>query len=472
MDLQNHEKWIKEQLADRKANVDSNEMWAALEQYVPEQKSRRKGIFLWFLAGILLFGGVGAVGTYLYTNDNEIFEEQFVEAIEIENEELVIEVFEAERQKGYKNKQEIALNTTQGQAKSSNSEMNNKVSYDRLQVNSPTNSSRFSINKNLSPNIDFEHDGRTSTNTNDRGEKSLDNGLANTIAIPSQVLSNINEPIANEEQFGSFNSAFLQSNSFTKILSNDRVLAMPKVEMAKSKAPLKIYLGLFTGVNYSVAKIQNRNSSEYAQFISDHKKTVPSISFGLHLSAKLSDHWTIHTNYQFDQLVSRLELGFFEEYQVIEGGIESILITNEGALIQGTAPIEKWVSSYSEGIWYEKTNQHSAQIALSYAIISTKRWSANLGGGIHCTLSSAVNGNTVSDEYTIVSFIESGYSNSISTINPLAISTINYQLNRNTRIGIYASYRPTTIEILTTSNSLKTNSHIGNIGLTCQYGIR
>ncbi len=456
MALSEHEKWIKENLGDMKIQVDSNALWESLQDHVPPKKKKRG--FIFFFLGLLV--AVGMVGVYyIQTDSNSTYVANPTKegtetpslAMSTENDTKSTNHNPTKINNSLNNIEENTVNPYTANTKTvvTNAELNTNENKPLNPLNSPNNQSILPVSTSavISPNY--------------------------YARVPNLQQASESENVVSSptERATILYSELLKQDDLTPI-NNDFVTQVSVVVPATQAASKQLFLTLQFGGNYHFNKTTTVDGEAGLDVLRrDISQSMPGYFASVGAEYELTPKWSVYTSVMHAQLVYRTAYHFTtNEEQTNSEGIDQILIDQYGFQEEISGEVREYIHSQITGVWYNYTNHYTLQSGLKYRFFRQGRLNGQIGAGIDYKLSSRTRGSYLADDWTIEK-IENALPSAFRNIQGHASVQINYQVNKNTSIGIQAQYMSSMHRILHKENTLISEFQIGNIGLSCRYGI-
>ncbi|MDA9774153.1 hypothetical protein N9B82_04275 [Saprospiraceae bacterium] len=484
MALNNHEKWIRDNVGGMKVNVDSNELWASLESHVPNKK--RRGVFFWLfpsVASVIIAVG----GLWMYTGEPTVIADKSVS-------QSVAQVLPPtiEQTNGVKHvpKQDLGINT-----KSANLNIPREGAVNNIQnevsFSTPQNTiaAHTRVNKLNSYHLEkakstakLANNNNNNNNNNNSVQNIAELNDISTLVISQNIIQSkevIEIAISTNQEEGITNElrdiyAFKNLDQSTELdfFPNEMDFETPQPnDIEISKAP-RFFASLASGINLYSGNTESSNMGfDYNRFQEAYTNTLPSYYYSLGLEYKINSQWTVVANIRQQNLVDRTMLTYTKTLSEPIDGVTENIIDLQGQILQTNGTVNSYTISEIEGQWHQSTQAFDLQMGAKYKFLQLGRWNSQIGAGITYNFSSNISGSYLSEE-GIIEKLASPIQSINETFQPYANFQINYKINKRLSIGLEGQYQQLNNILNTLDTKLISEYHIGNIGLTCQYGIR
>jgi hypothetical protein len=422
MSLQQHEKWIKENIGQAQVDINSQELWNDLKNQLPNEKKDRKGIFLFlFGLGFITICLGGLIYFYSIIDRDNSESHDFANSINeniidctIDDEEISKTLHSNSDHERYIKQQQVIDDLEKEKTAASRTI--------GLAVNNIDNNEAIHVLKNASSifkqdlekvkTSEFlkeEISKTASTFNNERNEKSL---------YGTMLLSN--------------------QNSFYSIDLLD--YALPVLEPSINEKRSKWKLGLFTGANIATYEY-DFIPMDLRENYKNSTVNLSGYSSALNVYYSLNNKWSFIGGINYSQIVTRFSFAYQEiEISTIDG-IEKIIIDVDGVANTISGEITQNTIIQTSGKWHMKDNLVEMNVGSEYALWTKNRLRATVGLGMNVPLYNYINGSALAydDERLFIQTISESKS-IIGNIDPYGSVDFYYKLTPNVNIGIKGSY--------------------------------
>lgn len=421
MSLQQHEKWIKENIGKAQIEVNNEELWNDLIGHLPQKRKNRKVFLLLFFCL-----GFTAISLFYLFSKNSETPIEVIDIVEL-NEDSVnqIEIIKNERSSFSIAESEV-IKLDEGNI------INEEIDIEEQRKAHFSNGiglTEFIRGKNA---ILFQRNNFSFLKSTDL----LNENIIEVETNDGNIIISNNDLI--EKNTSLLNTTLLENSTPNPAVRTDKFslpVLIPTVLDKKNKWHIGVFNGVnFASYNFDMLPVEIRD--DYGN-ITDN---LIGYSSALNVYYDLNNKISFVGGINYSQIVSRFTYSFNEVGVSIVDGIKKILIDVNGVASEVEGEVLQYTISETTGKWHLNENLIEFNLGSDYVLFNKNRFRTAVGLGINTPLYNNIEGKGLSyqDENLIINSISEKLQvlNNISTYGSIDLQ---YRLSSDVNIGIKGS---------------------------------
>lgn len=472
MNLDQHEEYIKKSLATFEVEVDTDALWSAVEDHVPEQPESRRKLALWWWLGAF---AVGMLMTYFVMSSDDVAPTSnsdqtnlLAEKIRSKNSSYV-----AEEEQGLGGNHSVRSSTnTEKEISQSTSKTGSQTSFTEISNESKKTSSEvLSTTKVIATAVLNDELAVEETKTSVDKVTVAEEGKAinTTINSPVKDMLLVNETKEKLDHRSIIVCEESPSLDMGMLVANDRTFEDVRITpYSKRKRWIKAAT-IYAGAG-NVHLAHTKTSSEQQAFIdylATVESTLPSLTLGATVMMPLSEKMSLESGLSYSRYVYRLSSKFTAVSNGTEPGTTDVTIDSQGNRASATGEVATQHTLDYMARSHTYLHQLDLPLVLDLTLYDDRVWtlSARAGGIVGLWHSAA--GYRLSEDLTHEAFRagNSPYESRLS-ISPVVGVRVGRTLSGNTRLfaqlqTLQRSYNKSTNVGVIRNNNRSTSVDLG-----------
>lgn len=424
MRLDPHEDNMRNKLSSQRINIDTDQLWNKLEEFVPEQKPRRpKAVFLlWPL--LFLSISLGLLSPYRYAS-------AFTSSADNYQNEAFANVSPSMNQE---NVQETIIQST-----FSDGEI---IKPDKEFLKQPSNEAKPNFSKLKSHK---SHENSASANkesTQNSIETRNKSGSTAAMENADQSISNWN---VEREQPGFMIEPFDNLNTLEIKLLTSRPYKTKKLKKIIRPKPAQIVLSLGMSAGAVVAQHLQANTAE-TDLLNKYKKTDSGrelIGLQLGISYPLSKKFYLRSGLNYTRAATQLSLSEDRYSRIQTDGILGVWEDNQGNLHEVEGPVYATRKTNYHANWTSHHHMFDVPVSLGFRLLHYKRNLISIEAGATYHLMHTFGGAVWDSEFYLNH--DESVSDSFNHNNFSARAALEWEYQLNTTYSLFAGVQATDI---------------------------
>jgi len=382
--LNNKEKKFAEILSDLNLEINTDEIWDAVEHRLPEKSDSRKPPFwLWGSAILFILGAI--VFTQMFVSSESIIIDQKLSDLETENSNVLLQR-SAEMEAAID--RVVAKKASEDQMFSENVETTIETE-ERSAI--PGNTSIA-----ISPDQNVENSEKVAPTTLRKDSRIISPSDAESKVNKSTLVSTSSKTFVEKELLRNFSTLPLLT-SYLVSDPTDLELNNPIVPVKVLRAPLSFYYQIGAGININMPSYDMPNNE--GTFVNAFESNLPGMLGSFSIGLETGKGYRFFGGLRYMQLVNKYSNDSYSVSTSTANGTQYIDLDQEGFYTEVDGEIYQKSERQNDIDWHRQFHNLDIHLGVGKRFLGIGDWSVALDASIHYNLISGSKGYVFADDF-------------------------------------------------------------------------